>query len=381
MSGSVSSAAVPLEKLRDHFRVPSDPLRLFAKGKKVEVVYAVISKGVPLFRTEGVGDVTLLDLRVSGSTVSVPVILPEKIQAKLRRQMLEILRAHFDDSVKNILSEKYKALGYVKLGNDGSWNCFVAPTLGERETDVGMCGFCPACTILGAVVTRGELRGAGTSYGLKSRVVHDPAYAVTAYEKAVVDLTHTKVGDGLSYTGRALFEEPHVLPGVVFIGKLVLYDLTEREAKLVLAALSSISRLGAGETKYGSVQTLLLGIKGGSYESISAYDIARHIIGRFGGELVEPEVVLKEVLSYLSEKGFELLASFDGKKLDEIHAQITLSEDDVKKLWEEDNYYYANQVVEHIKRVQQEEEEEEEEEGAKSKKKSGKKSVSKGGGT
>ncbi|MEM4563141.1 MAG: type I-D CRISPR-associated protein Cas7/Csc2 [Thermofilum sp.] len=353
MSGSVSSAAVPLEKLRDHFRVPSDPLRLFAKGKKVEVVYAVISKGVPLFRTEGVGDVTLLDLKVSaGSTVSVPVILPEKIQAKLRRQILEMLRAHFNDSVKKILSEKYKELGYVKLGNDGSWNCFVAPTLGERETDVGMCGFCPACTILGAVVTRGELRGASTSYGLKSRVVHDPAYAVTAYEKAVVDLTHTKVGDGVSYTGRALFEEPHVLPGVVFIGKLVLYDLTEREAKLVLAALSSISRLGAGETKYGSVQTLLLGVKGGSYESISAYDIARHIIGKFGGELVEPEVVLKEVLSYLSEKGFELLASFDGKKLDEIHAQIALSEDDIKKLWEEDNYHYASQVAEHVKRVQ-----------------------------
>lgn len=365
------------ENLKDYLRDPNDPQRLFAKGKKIEVVYAIISKGIPLFRTEGAGDVTLLDLRTSGRTISVPAILPEKVQAKLRRQILEILRAYLDDDMKKII-EKYKGIGYVKLGDDGSWNCYIAPPIGEGETDIGMCGFCPSCNMLGAIITRKELEGARTSYGLKSRVTHDVAYAVTAYEKAVMDITHTKVGDGVSYTGEALFEEPHVLSGVVFIGKIVLYDMTEREAKLALAGLSSIKRLGAGETKYGSIQTIILGVRGGMTETISSYDIARHIIDKHHGELVDPEEVLREVLGYLKKKNFTTLVSFENKKLDEVDIQITISRDEVRTLWDVDNYNYADQVVKHIKRVEGKDQKVEGKDQARRGRKSGRNKVEEG---
>lgn len=350
MSALSSKVMSFLEANRDFLRDPKEPNRLFAKGCKIEGVYLIISKGIPLFRTEGVGDVTLLTVKEADQEYTVPAILPEKIQAKIRRQMLEILRGNAADDLKQVI-KKYKELGFKKVGDDGSWNCYIAPPLSEGGTDIGMCGFCPSCTILGSIITDVELEDAGTSYGLKSRVQHDIAFAATIYEKAVSNLTHTKVGDGISYTGMALFEEPHILPGVCFIGKIVLSDVTKLEAKIVLSSLTSIARMGAGETKYGSVQVILLGLKAGRYESISSYDVVRHALSKTKGTYVTPEEALKHTIEYIKDKDFNLLFTSENINASDIRSDVDLSPDDVKDIWSEDNYRYAEQILEYIRRV------------------------------
>ncbi|MEM4601443.1 MAG: type I-D CRISPR-associated protein Cas7/Csc2 [Desulfurococcaceae archaeon] len=336
-----------LEQNKNYFRESNEPDRVFAKGKKIEVALAIISKGLPLFRTEGVGDISLIDIAVKNAIISVPAILPEKLQAKLRRQMLEKLRESFDERTRAYIIEYKNKLKFEKIESDGSWNCYIAPPKEAGETDIGMCGFCPACNILGTIITKDVNSKASTSYGLKSRVVHDIAFGTVRYEKAIIDLTHTKVGDGVSYTGRSLFEESHVIPGVVFIGKLAMYDVTRREASLVLSALSSITRMGGGETKYGSVQTIVLGLKAGNRETISSYDMARYILEKYGGELVAPEEVLKTATEYISSKDFTVIID-QGKRIDELSMIIDVNKDEIAKIWVEDNYIYSKNVVEYI---------------------------------
>lgn len=340
-----------LDQNEQYLRESNESDRVFTKGKKVEVVFALVSKGIPLFRTEGVGDVTLIDLRVRNTSVSVPAILPEKIQAKLRRQMLEILRGGFSNRTKDHVKKYKDELAFKKLGDDGSWNCYVAPPKEAGEADIGMCGFCPACNILGTVITNAELDAASTSYGIKSRVVHEIAYGTVKYEKAVEDLTHTKVGDGVSYTGRALFEESHVVPGVVFIGKLAMYDVTKKEAKLILSTLSSITRMGGGETKYGALQVIILGLKAGSRETISSYDIARYVLEKYGGDLVDPEDVIKTAVEYVRNKEFTVIVN-PNAKLDDMDTHVELSKEELDIIWSSDNYQYSRNVVEYINRAE-----------------------------
>jgi len=348
----VEQGKTPVE-VKLFYRAPTEKDRVFAKSAVIEVIYAVVAKGIPLFRTEGVGDVTLLDIYYGKNPVSVPAILPEKMQAKLRRQILAILRGKFNDVVKGEI-KKYRELGFVKAGGDGSWNCYVAPPKGEKETDIGMCGFCPACNLLGTILTDSELTIASTSYGVKSRVVHDIAFGTVRYEKAVADFTHNKVGDGVSYTGRSLFNETHVLPGVVFVGKLAMYDVTEREARLVLSALSSIHRMGGGETKYGSLQVILIGLKSGNRETISSYDLARRVLEKYDGNPMPPEDAINEVVNYISNRGFAMFVKEMGnKKVDEIDTSIELKDEEIIELWRTDNYHYAKSVVDYINRVEE----------------------------
>ncbi|MEM0205232.1 MAG: type I-D CRISPR-associated protein Cas7/Csc2 [Nitrososphaerota archaeon] len=340
-----------LEANCEFLRDQNEPNRIFTKGYKIEGIYLLISKGIPLFRTEGVGDITLFTIKGDRVEYLLPAILPEKIQAKIRRRMLEILRGSFTDDLKRLMKEKYEKLHYKKIGDNGSWNCYIAPPLSEGGTDIGMCGFCPACTILGSMITDNELEDAKTSYGLKSRVHHDIAFATTAYEKAVSEMTHNKVGDGVSYTGMALFEEQHVLPGVCFIGKVVLNDVTMMEAKLVLSSLTTITRMGAGETKFGSVQTILLGLKAGKYETISSYDVVRKVLDQSKGELIPPEDVLTHVLRYIKEKGFTPLLEDSNINIGDADLTVEMSNDEIKTLWDKDNYFYAEQVVKYIERT------------------------------
>ncbi len=345
------------EKLKGSLRAPNDGDRVFVKGKVVEAFFAMVSYGIPLLRTEGVGDVTAMDIATRSGVVSVPAILPEKIQAKLRREILEKLRASLDGNINSVIRQKYRELGFLRIGEDEkwSWNCFIAPPFEARgETDLGMCGYCPSCTLLGTIITDAMLKDARTTYGVKSRVVHEIAFATRQYKDAVVELTHNRVGDGVSYTGQSLFSEPHVLPGVVFIGKIALYDVTEKELKLVLSALADITRIGAGETKYGRVKTVILGVKGGSRETLSSYEVARHLLETLGPGTVPPEKVLEEALNYISKFNFEQTISLNKGtvSIDELSTSIDLEPAFFRSLWEEDNYYMAKAIVDYIRRVE-----------------------------
>jgi len=285
----------------------SEAKRVFPSGKKTEVFYAVISQGVPLFRTEGVGDVSTFNVVVKDQVYELPVILPEKVQAKLRRILLEKLRRSYQSLPKDFkmkVLERASAMGYKRAKEE--WNCYVAPPM-ERtsSTDVGMCGYCPSCTVLGNITDSSMKDNISTTYGVKSRVVHDVAFALTDVRRGVAEVTHNKVSDGVSYTGQSLYADMHVVPGVVFVGKLAMYDLTEEEEKAILDSLSSISRMGGGETKYGSVKIVILGCKDGDRETLSSYDVMREMMKEHQGKLLDSDVIVDELKGFVKGKGFK----------------------------------------------------------------------------
>lgn len=335
-----------------YFRVRGESDRVFSKGYKVEVVYAVISKGIPLFRTEGVGDISTVSMVVDKENYELPVILPEKIQAKLRRTMLEVLRreySSFDQSTKKDIMEKAKNAKYKKVSLDKlEWNCFIAPPMERTQaTDLGMCGYCPSCTILGNITDDTVMDDIETAYGIKSRVAHDVAFSCVEYRQAVMELTHNKVAEGVSYTGQSLYSETHVAPGVVFIGKSTMFDVTPNEFALILESLSRITRMGGRETKDGSVEVRILGVRFGDRETVSSYDIVREILKANHGKMTDPEEVIKKAKEILKNRGF-LDVIIDGSVIKAGNIEVKL---DYKEVWY-DSLDYASKIREFVMRAE-----------------------------
>lgn len=54
------------------FRVRGEKYRIFSKGVKAEIVYVIISKGIPLFRTEGVGDISTISVVINKENYELP---------------------------------------------------------------------------------------------------------------------------------------------------------------------------------------------------------------------------------------------------------------------------------------------------------------------
>jgi len=339
------------EEVKQYLRKPDEPDRVFPKNKKVEVVFLVEAVNAILPRTEGADDITIIKL--PGTEYEVPIILPEKLQAVARRKMLAQLRNFRDakpDKLKKYLeklvriysykSRKSKEKGggetevsvnFVKareiVNTPEKWNCFIQPPGGDvsKATDVGMDGYCPACALFGAALTNNEIEllkeGRNIfdeAVGLKSRVEFDPAITFLDKEKTVASYTHSKVSDGVSWTGMSLYCEQHVLPGTIFVGKVTLEDVTEDELKAFLAVLSAVDRLGGRERIYGGVRVHLVGIRGGRYETVSALEIARHLAKKYGNSNIIPAVedVRDDVLKYVENKySFKEIKSEDFLKL------------------------------------------------------------------
>ena len=321
MSQALSPADV-IRKLESWLRRVNEPDRVFTKNKKVEVVFLVEAVNAILPRTEGVEDITLI--KMPGTEYEVPAVLPEKLQAVARRNMLSFLRSHYERRTKEVddylqkLSVVFKpagekggkkdeAVGYIKATESlqtGRWNCFVQPPAGEG-TDVGMDGFCPACALFGTVLDDTKVSGIDNiSVGLKSRVEFDPAIAVSDRKVSVIPLTHNKVSDGVSWTGQSLFTEYHVAPGTIFVGKATLEDVTEQELLAFLATLLTITRLGGRERLFGGVRVHLVGVRGGSYETVSALELARELARNYGERLPSVEEVLDYLKKELQSRGF-----------------------------------------------------------------------------
>ena len=334
-----------------YLRSPDEKDRLFPKNKKVEIVFLVEAVNAILPRTEGVEDITLMKL--AGTDYEVPVILPEKLQAVTRRKMLAQLRKYKDlkteelgkhlerlVNVENVVIKDKKGnikekrpVSFVKarkyVSDPKSWNCFIQPSGGEtreKATDIGMDGFCPACVLFGAVLDKthieiirrdkkGETNVFGEAVGIKSRVEFDPAFAISDQAVSVASYTHNKVADGVSWTGQSLFTEQHVVAGTIFVGRVVLEDVTETELKAFLAVLSAIDRLGGRERVFGTVRIHLLGIKGGSYETVSAYELARELAKEYGERLLSIDEVKEKLKPKLEKLGFETISEDDYKKL------------------------------------------------------------------
>jgi len=309
-------------KLEHWLRDVNEPDRVYTKNKKIEVVFLLEAVNAILPRTEGVEDITLF--KIPGTEYEVPAILPEKLQAVSRRDMLSYLRSYRDKQNKENkeLRTYLKKLSVVYKGSEGKgkekkeilvgfkkakdelWNCYIQPPSGE-ETDVGMDGFCPACALFGTVLDSSKIEGVGNiSVGVKSRVEFDPAIAISDRKVSVIGLTHNKVSDGVSWTGQSLFTEQHVLPGTVFVGKVTLEDVTEPELKAFLAVLSAIDRLGGRESVFGGVRVHLVGVRGGSYETVSALELAKALVAEYGEKLPNVGTVAEKLKETLKGKGF-----------------------------------------------------------------------------
>ena len=358
------------EVVGKYLRSPDEKDRLFPKNKKIEIVFLVEAVNAILPRTEGVEDITLMKL--AGTDYEVPVILPEKLQAVARRKLLAQLRSYKDlkpeklgDYFKELVNievikikSEERPVNFAKarkfISDPKSWNCYIQPSGGdsrEKATDIGMDGFCPACTLFGVALDKthieilrkgkkGEENIFGEAVGLKSRVEFDPAFAISDQGVSVASFTHNKVADGVSWTGQSLFTEQHVVVGTIFVGRVVLEDVTETELKAFLAVLSAIDRLGGRERIFGTVRIHVLGIRGGSYEKISAYELARELARDYGEQLPSIDEVKKKLLTKLKELGFVDVSEEDFR--------VLLDDTDLWGRLLEENVEFDRQIIRRV---------------------------------
>jgi CRISPR type I-D-associated protein Csc2 len=301
-----------LEKknLKPFLRVLEDKQRIFPNGKKIEVVFVIQALNLLLLRTEGAGDIN--EALLPESSMSVPVIQPQKLMSVTRRRLLQVLRMYRDscgDSLKKYIQDA-KELGFTKAKDheNNGWNCTIQPPLaqaGEKATDLGMDGYCPACTIFGVALTSAQLEALkDMSLGLKTRVHFDPAFATS---RMIQPETHNKVLEGnIATTGGSLFTEIHVMPGTVFIGRAVMHDLTWPELLAVLYTLSTLEEIGGRAGVYGTIKVELLGIRGGTYTLSSSLELADEVV-KSGYK--KPTEIVQFIRSKLRELGFHDLSN------------------------------------------------------------------------
>jgi len=339
------------EAIKTWLRNPDEPDRILTKCKKIEIVFIIEAVNYILPRTEGVGDITLIKI----GEIEAPVILPEKLHGIARRQLLALLRDHRDKNHTK-LGEYLKQLeltferetkknekeqitiGFTKAKeyttNPQKWNCYIQPPgpAQSHTTDVGMDGFCPACTLFGTIIDaeklyiieRNKTFNAETPIGIKSRITFDPAFAYLDKEKTTIYLTHNKVSEGTSWTGQSLFEECHVVPGTIFIGKATLEDVTEAELEMFLATLTSINKIGGRKSNFGGIRIHLIGIHGDHYETTSAYELARELKDANTTNIEEVKKILRDKLE---KQGFHILNTEEFR--------TKLNDDElINKLWE-----------------------------------------------
>jgi CRISPR type I-D-associated protein Csc2 len=339
-----------LEKknLKPFLRVLEDKQRIFPNGKKIEVVFVIQALNLLLLRTEGAGDINEALLPESG--MSVPVIQPQKLMSVTRRRLLQVLRMYRDscgDSLKKYIG-KAKELSFTKAEEheESGWNCTIQPPLaqkGEKATDLGMDGYCPACTIFGVALTSAQLEALSKdmSLGLKTRVHFDPAFATS---RMIQPETHNKVLEGnIATTGGSLFTEIHVMPGTVFIGRAVMHDLTWPELLAVLYTLSTIEEVGGRAGVYGTIKVELLGIRGGTYTLSSSLELADEVV-KSGYK--KPTEIVQFIQSKLRELGFYDLSN--NEVLDIIDLQC--DNGTFTHLWAS-SLDYVNQVVELVNKL------------------------------
>ena len=127
-------------------------------------------------------------------------------------------------------------------------------------------------------------------------------YGTIPEEEATFEFTRNAVDEVTYTTGQALLTERAVKPGVIFIGKMALRNLTPSELKLILYTLASIDRLGAVQTHFGRVKPIILGLIGSHHEIGSGYEIVSQILTE--GLKGEKEILsrAREIVEALGKK-------------------------------------------------------------------------------
>lgn len=330
-----------IESVRPCLRKVGEEDRIYPKAKRVEVVFLVEAANFLLLRTEGPGFINAVTLPETG--IEVPVILPEKLQAVTRRKMLHLLREYRDNAPEKVKEfvEKAEALGFTKAKehSEKGWNCTIQPPIapsGEKATDLGMDGYCPACALFGAALTGDNVKviDRQLSIGIKSRVHFDPAFAT---KRAIVPATHNKVTEGLiSSTGQALYNEVHVEPGTVFVGRVVLTEVTEPELLAFLYTLAQVEEIGGRSAIYGTIRIHIVGVRCGKHSATTALSLAEELAKAGKSNVNDALEYLKGILN---NKGFslttteEILGNLENTEPEGLFYQLWKSTIDYDEKW------------------------------------------------
>ncbi|BCS94300.1 type I-D CRISPR-associated protein Cas7/Csc2 [Metallosphaera javensis (ex Sakai et al. 2022)] len=316
------------EKISPFFADLSDVKKENAvpRGRVINVFVTIQAEGELIIRHEGGEDITLATV----GDKKYPIILHEKLTSSMRRKMLELLRRDYSANKEEINKIR---------GKNDDWDCSLRPfssTKKEEERMGGLCGECPNCMEFGFAVKEEG------SFNLKSRIEGDLHIATEPEQKSVVvrtfnavdEVTKTTFIQGEGERTGALFRLSLVREGTIFVGKVVMKDVSPAEFLLSLYSLASTSRVGAVTSDFGKISVHIPAIIFSSYEVSSGYDLHR----RAGIEgLNNLDEINRKINSYLDgfKKNHVLITSDDiaKKVLDELTVNGTISHDVVKEAW------------------------------------------------
>lgn len=245
-----------------------DPKVVVPRGRVINLFVTMRAENEMLIRHEGGEDISLVTI----GSEKYPIILYDKIQSALRRNMLSLLRADYDKHKDEINKLREK--------ND-EWLCMLRPTTaagGEKKAEEkmgGLCRECPNCMVFGFAVAEGE------SYNLKSRVEGDLFIATTPEQKSVVVRTFNAVDDATKTTfieagGKrtgSLFRLSLVKENTIFVGKIAIKDVSPAEFALTVLSLSTLGRIGGNTTDFGRVKVTIPAVVLSPFEVSSSLDI------------------------------------------------------------------------------------------------------------
>ncbi|MCH1770475.1 MULTISPECIES: type I-D CRISPR-associated protein Cas7/Csc2 [Metallosphaera] len=296
------------------------------RGRVINVFATIQAEGELIIRHEGGEDITLATIEDK----KYPIILHEKLTSTTRRKMLELLRRDYTHHKKEIDGIR---------GKEDDWDCSLrpfSPTKKEEERMGGLCGECPNCMEFGFAVREGG------SFNLKSRIEGDLYIATQPEQQSVVvrtfnavdEVTKTTFIQGEGERTGALFRLSLVREGTIFVGKVVMKDVSPAEFLLALYSLASTSRIGAVTSDFGKISVHIPAIIFSSYEISSGYDL--HMRAGIRG-LNNLEEINRKINSYLEKfKNNHVLVTSEDiakKVLDELTVNGTISHEVVKEAW------------------------------------------------
>ncbi|ARM77212.1 type I-D CRISPR-associated protein Cas7/Csc2 [Acidianus manzaensis] len=312
------------EKISPFFADLSDVKKENAvpRGRVINVFVTIQAEGELIIRHEGGEDITLATI----GDKKYPIILHEKLASSVRRKMLELLRRDYADHKEEINKIR---------GKNDDWDCSLRPfsSTNKEERMGGLCGECPNCMEFGFAVKEG-------SFNLKSRIEGDLHIATEPEQKSVVVRTFNVVDEVTKTTfvqgerTGGLFRLSLVREGTIFVGKVVMKDVSPAEFLLSLYSLASTSRIGAVTSDFGKISVHIPAIIFSSFEVSSGYDLHRRAEIEGLNNLDE---INKRINSYLDrfKKNHVLVTSEDiaEEVLDELTVNGTISHDVVKEAW------------------------------------------------
>lgn len=263
------------QEIRPYFRSRKEKDFVLWTSKRVNIPVIIEAVKPLVIRHNDPEEVFSLDIEVPGQKPrmeTVPAIIGTKVAGELRRRMHQILREaykNWPDNVNKAVESELPGEAYKN-----GYECSVTVNVKQDRQGLteyvvpGYCKRCPACALMGyAVETGGDVNAI-------SRVDKDTFYAPVTLAEAIAKITRNKVDDVTFTTGQALFELNTIRPGTLFLGVIVLRDVTPDEALFTLKAIAEMERIGAAKTVFGGIKTYIPAVVFSHGRVLTGYELA-----------------------------------------------------------------------------------------------------------